>query len=105
MTAALEGAEWSAARPSRTIPQGKTRYPYDRRLGGPVWTGVKSRPHRDSIPNRPGRSQSLYQLSYPDHKKNIYIYIYAVWRICVYAQGSSTLRESFVQFINSQYFQ
>jgi len=34
---------------------------------GPVWTGVKSRPHQDSIPDRPARSQSLYQLSYPAH--------------------------------------
>ena len=25
----------------------------------------KSRPHRDSIPDRPARSQSLYRLSYP----------------------------------------
>ena len=32
---------------------------------GPVWTGGKSRPHRDSIPDRPARSQSLYRLSYP----------------------------------------
>jgi len=30
--------------------------------------GRKSRPHRDSIPYRPARSQSLYQLSYPAHK-------------------------------------
>ena len=30
---------------------------------GPVWTGGKSRPHRDSIPDRPVRSQSLYPLS------------------------------------------
>jgi len=29
-----------------------------------VWTGGRSRPHRDSIPNRPARSQSLYWLSY-----------------------------------------
>ena len=35
MTAALEGGEWSAARPGRTIPPGKTRYPFYRRLGGP----------------------------------------------------------------------
>jgi len=34
---------------------------------GPVWTGGKSRPHRDSIPGRPARSQSLYRLSYPAH--------------------------------------
>jgi len=31
----------------------------------PVWTGGKSRPHRDSIPDRLARSQSLYWLSYP----------------------------------------
>ena len=34
MTAALEGGEWSAARPGRTLPPGKTRYPLRRRLGG-----------------------------------------------------------------------
>jgi len=34
---------------------------------GPPWTGGKSRPHRDSIPDRPARSQSLYRLSYPTH--------------------------------------
>ena len=27
--------EWSAARPCRTLPPGKTRYPFYRRLGGP----------------------------------------------------------------------
>ena len=34
---------------------------------GPVWTGGKSRPHRDSIPDRLARGQSLYLLSYPVH--------------------------------------
>ena len=33
MTAALEGGEWSAARPGRTLPPGKIRYPFYRRLG------------------------------------------------------------------------
>jgi len=33
----------------------------------PVWTGGKSRPHRDSIPDLPARSQSLYRLSYRAH--------------------------------------
>ena len=28
---------------------------------GPVWTGGKSRPHRDSIPDRPARSQSAFK--------------------------------------------
>jgi len=32
---ALEGGEGSAARPDRTLPPGKTRYPLYRRLGGP----------------------------------------------------------------------
>jgi len=35
MTAALEGGEWSAARPGRTLPPEKTRYSLYRRLGGP----------------------------------------------------------------------
>jgi len=53
MTAALEGGEWSAARPGRTLPPGKTRYAFYRRLGGPqgrsgraenlVPTGIRSR--------------------------------------------------------------
>jgi len=34
---------------------------------GPVWTDEKSRPHRDSIPDHPARSQSLYRLSYRAH--------------------------------------
>jgi len=40
---------------------------------GPVWTGGKSRPHWDSIPDRPARSQSLYRLSYPAHYSRIYV--------------------------------
>ena len=35
---------------------------------GPVWTGGKSRPHWDSILDRPARGQSLYRLSYSAHK-------------------------------------
>ena len=33
----------------------------------PVWTGGKSHPHGDSIPDRPARSQSLNRLSYAAH--------------------------------------
>jgi hypothetical protein len=53
MTAALEGGGWSATRPGRPLPPGKTRYPSYRRLGGPqgrsgraanfVLTGIQSR--------------------------------------------------------------
>jgi len=71
MTAALEGGEWSAARPGRTLPPGKTRYRFYRRLGGPpglVWTGGKSRPHRDSIPDRPARSSVTILTTWPTYK-------------------------------------
>ena len=37
---------------------------------GPVWTGRKSRPHRDSIPDRPAHNQSLYRLSYRAHRSH-----------------------------------
>jgi len=53
MTTTLQGGEWSAARPGCTLPPGKTRYPFYRRLGGPqgrsgraenlVPTGIRSR--------------------------------------------------------------
>jgi hypothetical protein len=46
---------------------------------GPVWIGRKFRPHRDSIPDRPACSKSLYRLSYPASPPphtHTYIYIY-----------------------------
>ena len=42
---------------------------------GPVWTGGKSRPHQDAIPDSPARSQSLYRLSYRAHIKVILLFI------------------------------
>ena len=69
MTAALEGGEWSAARPGH-FTHGKDPVPIvqeARWAPEPVWTGGKSRRHRDSIPDRPARSQSLYRLSYLAH--------------------------------------
>jgi len=52
MTTALGGGEWSAARPGRTLPPGKTRYPLYRGWVGPRvgLDGRKISPHRDSIP-------------------------------------------------------
>ena len=74
MTAALEGDEWSAARPGRTLPRGKTLYPLYRRLGGPqvlsgravnlVPTGIRSRTVQPV-------AQSLYRLSYLAHPVTI----------------------------------
>jgi hypothetical protein len=75
MTAALEGGEGSAARPVRTLPPGKDPVPILQEAGwapGPVWTGGKSRPHRDLIPDRPDRSQSLYRLSDRGHRRADY---------------------------------
>ena len=67
MTAALEGGEWSAARPGRTLLPGKTILQEAGWAPGPVWTGGKSHRQGGSIPDRPARSQSLYRLSYPTH--------------------------------------
>jgi len=67
---ALEGGEWSAARSGCTLPPGKTRYPFYRRLGGPqvrsgraenlVPTGMRSRIVQPV-------AQSLYRLSHRAH--------------------------------------
>ena len=72
MTAALEGGEWSAGRPGRTLSLRKTRYPFYRRLGGPqgrygraenlVHTGIRSRTVQPV-------GESLYRLSYRAHVK------------------------------------
>jgi len=35
LTSALDGVGWSTPRPGRSLPLGKTRYPLNRRLGGP----------------------------------------------------------------------
>ena len=62
---------------------------------GLVWTGGKSPPHRDPIPDRPARSQSLYWLSYPAHIYisnylfvyiyiHTYTYIYMYVYVCIY---------------------
>ena len=75
MTVALEGSEWPAARPRPHFTPGKDPVPILQEAGwapGPVWTGGKSRPHWDSIPDRPASSQSLYQLSYRAHPTGIY---------------------------------
>ena len=101
MTAALEEGEWSASRPGRTSPPGKTRYPFLQEAGwapGAVWTGGKSRPYRDSIPDRPARSQSLYRLSYPAHKHHIKIPKY--WELWNTVDNSSIV--SFICLFNVQ---
>ena len=45
---------------------------------GPVWTCGKSRPHRNSIPNRPARSSVTIPTELPD-PHIIHIYIYSMY--------------------------
>ena len=48
---------------------------------GPVWTGGKSLPQRDSIPDRPARSSVTIPTKLPD--PHYYIYIYVCVCLCV----------------------
>ena len=60
--------EWSAARPGRTLPPGKDPVSILQEAGwapGSVWKGGKSRPHRDSIPDRPARSSAAIPTELP----------------------------------------
>jgi len=52
---------------------------------GPVWTGGKSRLHRDSIPGRPSRSQSLYRVSYPPPPTHTHTYVYTYIHTYIHA--------------------
>ena len=62
----LEGGEGSASLPGRSLPQGKTRYPLYRRLGGPQWRSGQLRKISPPI-----SSQSLYRLRYPAHSRHV----------------------------------
>jgi len=62
----------SSSTPRPHFTPGKDPVPIVQEAGwGPmsIWTGGKSRPHQDSIPDLPARSQSLYWLSYPANKQ------------------------------------
>ena len=79
MTAALEGGGWVVrSTPRPYFAPAKEPVPILQEAGwapGPVWTGGKSRPHRNSIPDRPARTYSLYRLSYPAHNIMLYYII------------------------------
>jgi len=68
---------------------------------GPVWTGGKSRPHRDSIPNRPACTQSLHRQSYPAHYIYIYIYIYVFMCVNIYTHTHTHTHTSLFNSIRS----
>jgi len=79
MTAALEGGEWSSARPGRTLPPGKTLYPFYRRLVGPQGRSGRAEilvPIGILSPDRPTRSHSLYRLSYLEPYKTVWFIKY-----------------------------
>ena len=72
MTTALEGNEWSAARPRPYFTARKDPLHILQEAGwapGPV--GGKYRPTGIRSPDRPARSQSLYRLSYPAHYRTV----------------------------------
>ena len=76
LTAALEGGWVVSSKPRPHVTPGKETVPILQEAGwapGPVWTGGKSRPHRDSILDRPARSQSLCR---PSYRADIYTYKY-----------------------------
>ena len=68
MTSGLDGGGWSAPRPGRFSP-GKDPVPIVQEAGwvpGPFWTGAENLATTGiRSPDRPARSESLYQLSYP----------------------------------------
>jgi len=60
--------------PRPHFTSGKVTVPILREAGlapGPIWTGGKSRPNWNSIPDRPARNQSLYRLSYLAHHDHV----------------------------------
>ena len=63
MTAALEGGEWSAARPGRPLPPGKKRYPFYRRLGGPQGRSGQT---ENLVPTGTG-PEGYRKLRFPDY--------------------------------------
>ena len=79
MTAALEGGERSAARPGRTLPPGKARYPFYGRLGGPQ--GRSGRAEKLVLIGIQSRTVQSVVSRYTDWATrpttySIYIYIY-----------------------------
>ena len=79
---ALDVDVWSAPRPGRFTPR-KDAVPIVQWAEwdpGPVWTGGENlAPHRDSIPDRPVRSESLYRLSYSGPCNTTVYNIIIIW--------------------------
>jgi hypothetical protein len=74
LTSSQDGGEWSASRPGRFTPRGKSaRYQFNRRLGGTQsQSGRRGEEKLLTLPGlelrtlgRPARGESLYRLRYP----------------------------------------
>ena len=97
MTAALEGGEWSAARPGRTLPPGKTRYPFYRRLGGSqsrsgraknlVPTGIRSR----TVQPVETYINTTSNLKIDHHKTQLYLLCENIFLIGYFCRSSWTI--------------
>ena len=94
MTAALEGGEWSAARPAHALPMGKTRYPFYRRLGGPQGRSGRA---KNLVPTRIRSrtvqpvAQSLYRLSDPAQSLSLYTHTHT--HTCVYTHTNTQISD------------
>jgi len=75
MTTALEGGEWSASRPVRSLPPGKDPVPIVQEAGlapGPVWIGAENLAATGiRSTDRPALSQSLYRQHYLAHLRKV----------------------------------
>ena len=92
MTEALERGWVVSSTPGPHFTPGKEPVPILQEAGwvpGPFWTGGKSLPHLDSIPDRPARSQSLYRLSNPAH--TLLLLLLLAFRYNISTLSSSTL--------------
>ena len=85
MTAALEGGEWSASRPGRTLPPGKTRNPLYGRLCGPQ--GRSGRAENIAPPGLDPRTVQPVSVALPTELPGQYIlyilYIYNIYFIYI----------------------
>jgi len=88
---ALEGGEWSAARPGHALPPGKTRYPFYSRLGGPqglfgwaenlIPTGIRSRTVQSVVSCY--TDWATWPTLYLVDTENEFSVCFLVWGICI----------------------
>jgi len=66
---------------------------------GPVWTGGKSCPHRDSIPDRPARSQSAIPTELPGPQIEA-VCAYKTLFTCLPNNMVSHTKKEYLEFVN-----